>query len=66
MIKRASCHCNARVRYATQEEVGVIIMADRDGDALDRATFGSTTYRAVQLRPCPFLAVHIDGRVEGI
>ena len=54
------------VRYATQEEVGVIIMAVRGGDALDRAIFGSTMYRVVQLGPCPVLAVHTDGRAEGI
>jgi nucleotide-binding universal stress UspA family protein len=54
------------VRYATQEEVGVIIMTARGGDAMDRAVFGSTTYRVVQLGPCPVLAVHTDGRVEGI
>jgi len=53
------------VRYATQEEVGVIIMAARGGDTMDRAVFGSTTYRVVQLGPCPVLTVHTDGDAEG-
>jgi nucleotide-binding universal stress UspA family protein len=33
-------------------------MTVRGGDAVDRAVFGSTTYRVVQLGPCPVLAVH--------
>jgi nucleotide-binding universal stress UspA family protein len=53
------------VRYATQEEVSLIIMTARGGDTLDRAVFGSTTYRVVQLGPCPVLAVHTDGEAQG-
>jgi nucleotide-binding universal stress UspA family protein len=34
-----------------------IIMTARGGDAIDRAVFGSTTYRVIQLGPYPVLAV---------
>jgi len=46
------------VRYATETEASLIIMTARGGDAVDRAVFGSTTYRVIQLGPCPVLAVH--------
>lgn len=46
------------VRYATEERASLIIMTARGGDAMDRAIFGSTTYRVIQLGPCPVLAVH--------
>lgn len=46
------------VRYATETQASLIIMTARGGDALDRAVFGSTTYRVIQLGPCPVLAVH--------
>lgn len=46
------------VGYATEVEAHLIVMTARGGDALDRAVFGSTTYRVIQLGPCPVLAVH--------
>lgn len=46
------------VRYATEMQASLIIMTARGGDAVDRAVFGSTTYRVIQLGPCPVLAVH--------
>ena len=46
------------VRYAEEAQVDMITMAARGADALDRAVFGSTTYRVIQLGPCPVLAVH--------
>jgi nucleotide-binding universal stress UspA family protein len=46
------------VRYATEAQASLIIMTARGGDVLDRAVFGSTTYRVIQLGPCPVLAVH--------
>jgi len=46
------------VRYATEAQASLIIMTARGGDAMDRAVFGSTTYRVIQLGPCPVLAVH--------
>jgi nucleotide-binding universal stress UspA family protein len=46
------------LRYAGQEQISLITMTARGGDALDRAVSGSTTYRVVQLGPCPVLSVH--------
>jgi nucleotide-binding universal stress UspA family protein len=46
------------VRHVTETQPSLIIMTTRGGEALDRAVFGSTTYRVVQLGPCPVLAVH--------
>jgi nucleotide-binding universal stress UspA family protein len=46
------------VGYAKEVEAHLIIMTARGGDALDRAVFGSTTYRVIQLGPCPVLSVH--------
>lgn len=46
------------VRHATEVQASLIIMTTRGGETLDRAVFGSTTYRVIQLGPCPVLAVH--------
>jgi nucleotide-binding universal stress UspA family protein len=46
------------VRHATEAQASIIIMTARGGDAVDRAVFGSTTYRVIQLGPCPVLAIH--------
>lgn len=46
------------VRHAGEAQTSLIVMTARGGDALDRAVFGSTTYRVIQLGPCPVLAVH--------
>jgi nucleotide-binding universal stress UspA family protein len=46
------------VRHATEMQASLIIMTARGGDAVDRAVFGSTTYRVIQLGPCPVLAIH--------
>ena len=48
------------VRHATEAQTSLIVMTARGGDALDRAVFGSTTYRVIQLGPCPVLAIHGD------
>jgi nucleotide-binding universal stress UspA family protein len=45
-------------RHASEARIHLITMAARGGDALDRAVFGSTTYRVIQLGPCPVLAIH--------
>jgi nucleotide-binding universal stress UspA family protein len=45
------------VRHATEAQASLIIMTARGGDAVDRAVFGSTTYRVIQLGPCPVLAI---------
>jgi nucleotide-binding universal stress UspA family protein len=46
------------VRHASEAQASLIIMTARGGDAMDRAVFGSTTYRVIQLGPCPVLAIH--------
>jgi nucleotide-binding universal stress UspA family protein len=46
------------VRHATDDQASLIIMTARGGDAVDRAVFGSTTYRVIQLGPCSVLAIH--------
>lgn len=46
------------VRHGTEAHTSLIIMTARGGDAADRAVFGSTTYRVIQLGPCPVLAIH--------
>jgi len=46
------------VRHAGDGQASLIIMTARGADAMDRAVFGSTTYRVIQLGPCPVLAVH--------
>jgi nucleotide-binding universal stress UspA family protein len=46
------------VRHAVEGQIDIVIMAVRGAEALDRAVFGSTTYRVIQLGPCPVLAVH--------
>ena len=46
------------VRYANEAQANLIIRTARGGDAVDRAVFGSTTYRVIQLGPCPVLAIH--------
>ncbi|HXW93421.1 MAG TPA: universal stress protein [Terriglobales bacterium] len=45
------------VGYAKQVQAHLIVMTAR-GDSLDRVVFGSTTYRVIQLGPCPVLAIH--------
>jgi len=46
------------VQQARDAQTSMITMTARGGDVLDRAIFGSTTYRVIQLGPCPVLAVH--------
>ncbi len=46
------------VQYASEMHPDMIVMAARGTQALDRAVFGSTTYRVIQLGPCPVLVVH--------
>ena len=45
-------------RHARETQTSLVIMTVRGGDAVDGAVFGSTTYRVIQLGPCPVLAVH--------
>jgi nucleotide-binding universal stress UspA family protein len=46
------------IRFASEIQADLLIMAVRGRNALDLAVFGSTTYRAIQLGSCSVLAVH--------
>jgi nucleotide-binding universal stress UspA family protein len=46
------------VHYALEMQMDMITLAARGAEALDRAVFGSTSYRVIQLGPCPVLVVH--------
>jgi nucleotide-binding universal stress UspA family protein len=45
--------------HALETQVDMVVMGVRGRGALDLAVFGSTTYRVLQLGPCPVLTVHI-------
>jgi nucleotide-binding universal stress UspA family protein len=47
------------IELALESQTDLIVMGVRGRHALDLALFGSTTYRVVQLGPCPVLVVHI-------
>lgn len=47
------------VQLALESQTDLIVMGVRGRSALDRALFGSTTERVIQLGPCPVLAVQI-------
>ncbi|HMD84081.1 MAG TPA: universal stress protein [Terriglobia bacterium] len=47
------------IQLALEIQADLLIMAVRGRNALDLAVFGSTTYRVIQLGPCPVLAVHV-------
>jgi nucleotide-binding universal stress UspA family protein len=46
------------IQLALKARTDLVTMAVRGRGALDLAVFGSTTYRVMQLGPCPVLAVH--------
>ena len=46
------------IQFAQEAQMDLVVMGVRGRGALDRAVFGSTTYRAIQLGPCPVL-VHV-------
>lgn len=46
------------IEHARETQADMIIMGVRGRGALDVAVFGSTTYRVIQLGPCPVLVVH--------
>ena len=50
------------IELALEIQADLVIMAVRGRNALDLAVFGSTTYRVIQLGPCPVLAVHVERR----
>jgi nucleotide-binding universal stress UspA family protein len=47
------------IQLALELQTDIVIMGVRGRHALDLAVFGSTTYRVVQLGPCPVLVVHV-------
>ena len=50
------------LELALESRTDLIVMGVRGRNALDLAVFGSTTYRVVQLGPCPVLVVHTRER----
>jgi nucleotide-binding universal stress UspA family protein len=46
------------IQLALEEQIDLVAMGVRGHGALDLAVFGSTTYRVIQLGPCPVL-VHV-------
>lgn len=47
------------IQLAGEGKIDIVTMGVRGRGALDLAVFGSTTYRVMQLGPCPVLAVHV-------
>jgi nucleotide-binding universal stress UspA family protein len=47
------------IELAVETHIDTIVMGVRGRGAVDLAVFGSTTYRVLQLGPCPVLAVHV-------
>jgi nucleotide-binding universal stress UspA family protein len=47
------------IEYTQQAQIDLVMMGVRGAGALDRAIFGSTTYRVIQLGPCPVLVVQV-------
>jgi nucleotide-binding universal stress UspA family protein len=50
------------IELALESRTDLVIMGVRGRNAMDLAVFGSTTYRVVQLGPCPVLVVHTRER----
>jgi nucleotide-binding universal stress UspA family protein len=47
------------IQFAQETQTDMITMGARGRGSLDAAIFGSTTYRVMQLGPCPVLAVRV-------
>lgn len=47
------------IQLASEAKIDMVAMGVRGRGALDLAVFGSTTYRVLQLGPCPVLAIHV-------
>jgi nucleotide-binding universal stress UspA family protein len=47
------------IQFAQEAEIDLATMGVRGRGALDIAVFGSTTYRVMQLGPCPVLTAHV-------
>ena len=57
IVRRGSAYQQI-IQLALEAGTDMVIMAVRGRGALNAAVFGSTTYRVIQLGPCPVLAVH--------
>ena len=57
IVRRGSAY-EQIIQLALEAQTDVVTMAVRGRGALNAAVFGSTTYRVIQLGPCPVLAVH--------
>jgi nucleotide-binding universal stress UspA family protein len=55
------------IRFATENEIDVIVLGTHGKGMLDQALFGSTTERVVRRAPCPVLSVRLPEHefVEG-
>ena len=58
MVRRGSPYQQI-IQLALEARSDLVIMAVRGRGALNLAVFGSTTYRVIQLGPCPVLAVNV-------
>ena len=47
------------IQFALEAQTNLVTIGARGRGTLDSAVFGSTTYRVMQLGPCPVLAVHV-------
>jgi len=47
------------VQFAVETQIDLVTMGVRGRGSLDLAVFGSTTYRVMQLGPCPVLTSHL-------
>jgi nucleotide-binding universal stress UspA family protein len=47
------------IQLALEAQIDLVAMGVRGRGAVDLAVFGSTTYRVLQLGPCPVLAVQV-------
>jgi len=57
MVRKGSAYQQI-IQLALEAATDLVIMAVRGRGAPNAAVFGSTTYRVIQLGPCPVLAVH--------
>jgi nucleotide-binding universal stress UspA family protein len=48
------------IQVAVQDQTDLVVLGVRGRNIVDLAVFGSTTYRVIQLGPCPVLAVHVE------
>jgi nucleotide-binding universal stress UspA family protein len=57
MVRKGSAY-EQIIQFSLETQPDIVIMAVHGRGSLNLAVFGSTTYRVIQLGPCPVLAVH--------